>query len=64
MKAHNKGRVEIDGEVSEAEFTEVHGEEAARIYAALGDTWSSYRMYERNIERDIPVFRVSKIPTI
>ncbi len=64
VREHNQGRIEIDGEVSEAEFTEVHGEEAARIYAGLGDTWSSYRMYERNIEREIPVFRVSKIHQI
>jgi len=61
VRAHDQGRVEIDGEVSEAVFTEVHGEDAARIYSALGDSWSSYRMYERNIERDIPVFRVTKI---
>jgi deazaflavin-dependent oxidoreductase (nitroreductase family) len=64
VREHNQGRIEIDGEVSEAEFTEVHGEEAARIYAGLGDTWSSYRMYERNIEREIPVFRVRKIHQI
>ncbi len=64
VRAHDQGRVEIDGEVSEAVFTEVHGEDAARIYAALGDSWSSYRMYERNIEREIPVFRVTKIDVI
>jgi deazaflavin-dependent oxidoreductase (nitroreductase family) len=64
VRAHDQGRIEIDGEVSDAVFTEVHGEEASRIYSALGDSWSSYRMYERNIERDIPVFRVTKIQQI
>ncbi len=64
VRAHNKGRIEINSEASDVEFVEVHGEEAARIYAALGDTWSSYRIYERNIGRDIPVFRVSKIQQI
>jgi len=61
VRAHDQGCIEIDGEVSQVIFTEVHGEEAARIYAALGETWSSYRMYERNIKREIPVFRVSKL---
>ncbi len=61
VRAHDQGRIEIDDEVSEAVFTEVQGEDAARIYTALGDVWSSYRMYERNIGRDIPVFRVSKL---
>ncbi len=62
VRAHDQGRIEIDGEVSEAEFIEVRGEAAARIYAALGETWSSYQMYERNIERDIPVFRARALP--
>jgi deazaflavin-dependent oxidoreductase (nitroreductase family) len=61
VRSHDQGRIEIDGEVSEAVFTEVHGEDATRIYKALGDTWSSYRMYQRNIERDIPVFRVMEL---
>ena len=62
VRAHNQGRIEIDGEVSEAVFHEVFSGEAARIYQRLGEIWSSYRMYERNIARDIPVFRVSRVP--
>ena len=61
MRAHDQGKIEIDGEVSEAVFTEVQGEEAARIYTGLGDAWSSYRMYQRNIVREIPVFRVTTL---
>jgi deazaflavin-dependent oxidoreductase (nitroreductase family) len=63
VRAHDQGKIEIDGEVSEAVFTEVQGEEAARIYTGLGDAWSSYRMYQRNIVREIPVFRVTKHDT-
>ena len=33
VRAHDQGKIEIDGEVSEAVFTEVQGEEAARIYS-------------------------------
>ncbi len=58
VRAHSSGTIEIDGEVSEAQFVELEGEVAARIYEKLGDAWSSYRMYERNIVRDIPVFRI------
>lgn len=61
VRAHDQGKIEIDGEESEAVFTEVQGEEAARIYTGLGDAWSSYRMYQRNIVREIPVFRVTKL---
>ena len=61
VRAHDQGKIEIDGEVSEAVFTEVQGEEAARIYTGLGDAWSSYRMYQRNIVREIPVFQVTTL---
>lgn len=64
VRAHDQGRIEIDGEVSEAVFHEVFSDEAARIYQRLGEVWSSYRMYERNIGRDIPVFRANSVPKI
>ena len=47
--------------MSEAVCTEVQGEDAERIYTALGEAWSSYRMYQRNIAREIPVFRVTML---
>ncbi len=61
VRAHDQGQIEIDGEVSDAVFREVSSDEAARLYQGLGEAWSSYRMYERNIGRDIPVFRVSSV---
>ena len=41
VRAHSSGTIEIDGEVSEAQFVELEGEVAARIYKKLGDAWSS-----------------------
>lgn len=61
VRAHGQGQIEVDGQVSETVFTEVQGEDAARIYTALGEAWSSYRMYQRNIAREIPVFRVTTL---
>ena len=61
MMVRGRKKIEIDGEVSEVVFSEVQGEEAARIYTGLADAWSSYRMYQRNIVRDIPVFRVTTL---
>ena len=56
VREHNEGTIEIDGEILPCTFTEVTGDSARAIYERLGNSWSSYRMYERNIKRDIPVF--------
>jgi deazaflavin-dependent oxidoreductase (nitroreductase family) len=56
---HPEGSLQ-EGDVSvEVTFTEVHGDEALRLYSLLEQGWSAYRMYARNIHREIPVFRVS-----
>jgi len=62
VRAHPTGTIQIDDDVFECTFSEVDGELAADIYRRLGDSWSSYRMYERNIGRPIPVF-VAQITT-
>ncbi len=56
VREHNEGTIEIDGEILPCTFTEVTGDSARDIYARLINSWSSYRMYERNIKRDIPIF--------
>ena len=56
VREHNEGTIEIDGEILPCTFTEVMGDSARDIYERLINSWSSYRMYERNIKRDIPIF--------
>ena len=56
VREHNEGTIEIDGEILPCTFTEVTGDSARDIYERLINSWSSYRMYERNIKRDIPIF--------
>lgn len=56
VRENPAGTIQIDDDVFECTFTEVDGDQARDIYERLGNTWSSYRMYERNIQRDIPVF--------
>jgi deazaflavin-dependent oxidoreductase (nitroreductase family) len=56
VRAHPQGRIEIEGIEHACTFTEVNGDIAHDIYAKLTDSWSAYRMYERNIRRDIPIF--------
>jgi deazaflavin-dependent oxidoreductase (nitroreductase family) len=56
VRAHAEGRIEIEGTELPCTFVEVEGDTARDIYAKLADTWSAYRMYERNIHRQIPVF--------
>lgn len=56
VRAHTEGRIEIDGAEQACTFVEVHGDQARDIYAKLATTWSAYRMYERNIQRKIPIF--------
>jgi deazaflavin-dependent oxidoreductase (nitroreductase family) len=58
VRAHDAGTIEVDGVVSEARFSEVTGAERDALYEQLARTWSSYRMYERNAGRLIPVFRI------
>ena len=56
VRAHAHGRIEVDGVEHACTFTEVDGDTASDIYAKLADSWSAYRMYERNIRREIPIF--------
>jgi deazaflavin-dependent oxidoreductase (nitroreductase family) len=56
VRAHAQGRIEIEGTELPCTFVEVEGDTARDIYAKLADNWSAYRMYERNIHRQIPVF--------
>ena len=58
VRAHDEGTVEIDGQSGPARFVEVTGPERDALYEQLCSIWSSYRMYERNAGRPIPVFRV------
>ena len=60
VRANPEGQIQIDDDVLECTFTEVDGELARDIYERLGNSWSSYRMYERNIKRAIPIF-VAKV---
>lgn len=56
VREHSHGTIQIDDDVLDCTFTEVEGELARDIYERLGNSWSSYRMYERNIKRPIPIF--------
>jgi len=56
VQANPSGSIQIDDDVFACTFTEVDGDLKRDIYRRLGDSWSSYRMYERNIQRSIPVF--------
>jgi len=56
VRANPAGQIQIDDDVFECTFTEVDGDLARDIYERLGNSWSSYRMYERNIKRSIPIF--------
>ena len=58
VRAHDVGTVEVDGVSSPARFVEVTGPERDELYEQLARVWKSYRMYERNAGRPIPVFRV------
>lgn len=58
VREHPTGTLEIDGRTLDVSFVELEGDEAKQAYRALADQWSSYEMYERNIRRDIPVFRM------
>jgi deazaflavin-dependent oxidoreductase (nitroreductase family) len=58
VRAHAEGQLEIDGVSEPCAFTELHGEEADSVYAALCRAWGGYRMYQRNIRRPIPIFSV------
>ena len=58
IQAHPTGRMTIDDTTMDVEFVELSGDEAREAYGLLVDRWSAYAMYERNIERTIPVFRV------
>jgi deazaflavin-dependent oxidoreductase (nitroreductase family) len=57
-RAHDRGTIEVDGVVREAQFVEATGDDRARLYAQLARIWKSYELYERNAGREIPVFRV------
>lgn len=58
MRAHDRGRIEVDGIESAAVFTELHGDDRASAYSRLVGIWKSFAMYERNAQREIPVFRI------
>jgi deazaflavin-dependent oxidoreductase (nitroreductase family) len=58
IEAHNRGRIEVDGQESGAIFTRVNGELRDRIYQGLIHQWSGYDMYAKNIVREIPVYLV------
>lgn len=61
VRAHPQGRMEIDGRALDVTFEELEGEDARSAYRLLIDRWSAYAMYERNVERAIPVFRVTAL---
>jgi len=56
VRANPSGRIRVNETEVECTFTEVDGDAARDIFRRLGESWSSYRMYERNIGRAIPVF--------
>jgi deazaflavin-dependent oxidoreductase (nitroreductase family) len=58
VRDHDEGTIEIEGVVTPARFQEVTGAERDELYEQMSQMWSSYRMYERNAGRTIPVFRV------
>ncbi|MGA0209612.1 MAG: nitroreductase/quinone reductase family protein, partial [Candidatus Nanopelagicales bacterium] len=55
-RSNPSGTIQIEDEGLECTFRKVDGDLARDIYRQLGDSWSSYRMYERNIKRSIPIF--------
>jgi deazaflavin-dependent oxidoreductase (nitroreductase family) len=61
VEAHDRGRIEVDGQEFEAIFTRVEGEIRNQIYQGLVDQWSGYDMYAKNIVREIPVFLVNRV---
>ena len=58
VRAHPHGRLDIEGSVTDVRFEELHGDDATAAYRLLVDRWSAYAMYERNVQREIPVFRM------
>ena len=58
VREHAEGELEIEGATQPVRFVELHGDEARAAYGLLVSRWSAYAMYERNIRREIPVFRV------
>lgn len=58
LEADPNGYVEVNGATFQATFTQVLGDERARLYAGLQSGWSFYKKYEENAQRTIPVYRV------
>ena len=61
IRDHDRGQLEVDGRVSEVRFIELQADARDAAYALLIDEWSSFAMYERNAQRQIPVFRVEPL---
>ncbi len=57
-RAHENGTLEVDGVTTPCRFEEAVGDDRARLYVQLVETWSAYAMYAKNAEREIPVFRI------
>ena len=58
VEAHDRGQIEVDGQIHEAVFTRISGDLSSQIYQGLISQWSAYEMYQRNIQREIPIFLV------
>jgi deazaflavin-dependent oxidoreductase (nitroreductase family) len=62
LQADPRGRLEIGTSIRDADFRELAGEERTAAYALLVRDWKGFAMYERNAQRQIPVFRIT--PTL
>jgi deazaflavin-dependent oxidoreductase (nitroreductase family) len=60
VNAHNKGKIDVDGQEMQVTFTQVFGDLKDHIYSGLTKQWSAYDMYQRNINREIPVYLIQR----
>ena len=62
VRAHDEVTLEVDGVAGPARFVEATGADRDLLYAQLVEMWPSYRTYEENAGRPIPVFRIVPLP--
>jgi deazaflavin-dependent oxidoreductase (nitroreductase family) len=58
VRAHGEVTLEVDGVSGPARVVEATGADRDQLYAQLVAIWRSYRTYEENAGRSIPVFRI------
>ena len=56
VRAADEVRIQVKGRWLSAVPREVQGEERARLWETMVETWPNYRKYEQRTDRTIPVF--------